>query len=422
MQPVKISKTSKIGIVLLISFTVLVWGINFLKGRDIFRTEKVYIARYKNVMGLEASTVVQLNGLKIGYVREIYFAEDMTGDLIVKIAVFNKFPLPVGTTAEIANNDLLGSKVVKLSMGKSAKFYQHNDTIKTKIEADLMSQVTEQIAPIKAKAERLIVSLDSIVSGVSLMLNSESRRNINKSLEQISATMGNLEQISSDLSSVVSSQKSNLSGTILNLKELTDHLNNDTRSLGKILNNFSAISDSINPAELKSTLHHLNNTAAGLETILSNINNSNGTLGLLVKDSTLYTRLSESSENLNQLLIDLKKNPHRYLKISAIDFGKEVYLTSRATYNIIENIDFKVFLFGSTVKIPMESPIFQGIKNIEEVVRDSKFLYFAGGDKSYDKVRMILNKVQLSFPQASLKAYEDNLEISLTKALKICSK
>lgn len=401
---------------------VLVWGINFLKGRDIFRTEKVYIARYKNVGGLEASTVVQLNGLKIGYVREIYFADDLSGDLIVKIAVFNKFPLPVGTTAEIANSDLLGSKVVKLSLGKSSQFYQHNDTIKTKIESDLMSQVTEQIAPIKAKAERLIVSLDSIVSGVSLLLNSESRRNIEKSIKQISLTMENLEQISSDLSVVVGTQKTNLSASIVNLKELTENLNKDSKALGKILNNFSAISDSINPAELKSTITHLNRSAAGLETILSNINNSNGTLGLLVKDSTLYSQLAESSENLNRLLLDLKTNPHRYLKISAVNFGKEVYLAPGSMYKTIENIDFKVFLFSSTVKIPLESSIFQGIKNVKELKEGSKFLYFAGEDKSYDKVRIVLNKVQLSFPQATLKAYQNNEEISLKKALKICSK
>ncbi len=418
----KISKTSKIGIVLAISFMVLVWGINFLKGRDIFRTEKVYIARYKNVGGLEASTVVQLNGLKIGYVREIYFDDDLSGDLIVKIAVFNKFPLPVGTTAEIANSDLLGSKVVKLSLGKSSQFYQHNDTIKTKIESDLMSQVTEQIAPIKAKAERLIVSLDSIVSGVSLLLNSESRRNIEKSIKQISLTMENLEQISNDLSQVVSTQKTNLSASIINLKELTENLNKDSKALGKILNKFSTISDSISPAELKSTINHLNRSAIGLETILSNINNSNGTLGLLVKDSTLYSQLAESSENLNRLLVDLKTNPHRYLKISAVNFGKEVYLAPAPTYKTIENIDFKVFLFSSNVKIPLESSIFQGIKNIEELKERSKFLYFAGEDKSYDKIRIILNKVQLSFPQATLKAYQNKEEISLKKALKICSK
>jgi phospholipid/cholesterol/gamma-HCH transport system substrate-binding protein len=330
--------------------------------------------------------------------------------------------LPVGTTAEIANNDLLGSKVVKLSLGKSSEFYQDNDTIKTKIESDLMSQVTEQIAPIKAKAERLIVSLDSIVSGVSLLLNSESRKNIGRSIEQISLTMENLEQISSDLSSVVSAQKNNLSATIVNLKELTAQLNDDSKTLGNILNKFSSISDSINPAELKSTLTHLNKSAAGLETILADINNSNGTLGMLVKDTTLYSKLYESGENLNRLLIDLKTNPHRYLKISAINFGKEVYLAPSPTFRTIENIDFKVFLFSSTVKIPFESPIFQGIKNMLEIKEGSKFLYFAGEDKSYDKIRTILNKVQLSFPQASLKAYENKQEISLKKALKICSK
>ncbi|MCK9639465.1 MAG: MlaD family protein [Prolixibacteraceae bacterium] len=418
----KISKTSKIGIVLAISLMVLVWGINFLKGRDILRTEKVYIARYKNVGGLEVSTVVQLNGLKIGYVREIYFSDDLSGDLIVKIAVFNKFPLPVGTTAEIANNDLLGSKVVKLSLGKSSQFYQHNDTIKTKIESDLMSQVTEQIAPIKAKAERLIVSLDSIVSGVSILLNSESRRNIEKSLKQISLTMENLEQISSDLSIVVGTQKTNLSASIVNLKELTENLNKDSKALGKILNNFSAISDSINPSELNSIITHLNKSTAGLETILSNINNSNGTLGLLVKDSTLYNQLAESGENLNRLLVDLKINPHRYLKIAAFNFGKEVYLAPGSKYKTIENIDFKVFLFSSNVQIPLESSIFQGIKDVKESIEGSKFLYFAGEDKSYDKIRMILNKVQLSFPQATLKAYQNKDEISLKKALKICSK
>lgn len=418
----RITKTSKIGIVLVISFTILVWGINFLKGRDIFRTEKVYIARYKNVGGLEASTIVQLNGLKIGYVREIYFAEDLSGDLIVKIAIFNKFPLPIGTTAEIANNDLLGSKVVKLILGKSPTFYQHNDTIKTKIEADLMSQVTEQIAPIKIKAERLIVSLDSIVSGVAIMLNSESRDNISKSLKQINFTMHNLELISSNLSQVVNSQKNNLSSTIINLKEFTEQLNNDSKLLGNVLENFSSISDSIEPSKVKSILGHLNNTAIGMENILSSINSKNGTLGMLVSDTTLYYQLSASSDHLNQLLIDVKKNPHRYLKVTAFDFGKEVYLAPEPSFRTIDNIDFKVYLFSSTVKIPVESSLFQGIKNIEVSKKGNSYLYFAGTEKSYEKIRMILNNVQLSFPQASLKAFQDNDEISLKKAIKICSK
>src|SRR5674476_357449 len=144
----KLNKTSKIGILVVFCLTLLIWGINFLKGRDIFRTEKVFYARYKNVGGLTATTIVTLNGLKVGYVRDIYFAEDLSGDLIVKIAIFNDFPLPKETTAEIANSDLLGSKVVKLNLGKSDKLLQPNDTLKTQMAADIMQQVNEQIAPI----------------------------------------------------------------------------------------------------------------------------------------------------------------------------------------------------------------------------------------------------------------------------------
>lgn len=422
MQNLKFSKASKIGIVLAFTFIVVVWGINFLKGRDIFRTEKVYIARYKNVGGLEASTIVQLNGLKMGYVREIFFAEDLSGDLIVKLAIVNKFPLPVGTVAEIASSDLLGSKIVKLNMGKSSLFYKHNDTIPSKIESDIRSQVSEQIAPIKAKAERLIVSLDSIVSGMAVILNSESRNSINRSIGQISLTMENLENISRDLSVVVNDQKHNLSSTILNIKELTENLNNDAQILGKILSNFSSISDSISPSDLRSSLNHVNQAVASLNTVLTNINESKGSLGMMVNDSTLYERLTESSVSLNQLLVDLKQNPHRYLKISAFDFGKEVYLAPSASYKTNEIIDFKVFLFSSTVQLPLNSPMFQGISNVSETRENSKYLYFAGEDKSYDKVRIILNKVQLSFPQASLKAYQNKEEISVKKALKICSK
>lgn len=422
MQNLKFSKASKIGIVLAVTFIVVVWGINFLKGRDIFRTEKVYITRYKNVGGLEASTIVQLNGLKIGYVREIYFAEDLSGDLIVKLAIVNKFPLPEGTVAEIASSDLLGSKVVKLNLGKSSRFYQHQDTIQSKIESDIRSQVSEQIAPIKEKAERLIVSLDSIVSGVAVILNSESRKSINKSIEQISLTMENLEKISRDLSIVVNEQKQNLSYTILNIKNLTENLNYDAKVLGNILKNFSSVSDSISPSDLKSTLNNINLVVAGLDTVMTNINEAKGSMGLLVKDSTLYTSLAESSVSLNQLLVDLKRNPHRYLKVSAFDFGKEVYLAPGDTYKINETIDFKVFLFSSSVQLPLNSPIFQGVSNISEKIEKSKYLYFAGEDKSYDKVRIILNKVQLSFPQASLKAYQNEEEISVKKALKICSK
>ena len=265
----KLTKTSKIGILVVICLTLLIWGINFLKGRDIFRTEKVFYARYKNVGGLTATTLVTLNGLKVGYVREIYFAEDLSGDLIVKIAIHNDFPLPKGTSAEIASSDLLGSKVVKLILGKSDMVLHANDTLSTQMAADIIQQVNEQIAPIKAKAERMIENLDSIVVAFSKILNSDSQRQIVESIRQINLTMTNIQMISGNLNDVVKTQKKNLASTISDLSQITGNLNTNSGKLGHIMNNFSSFSDSLTKLQINRTINHLSGSVDNLQVILS---------------------------------------------------------------------------------------------------------------------------------------------------------
>lgn len=393
-----------------------------MKGRDLFKTEKVFYARYKNVGGLEPSTVVLLNGLKIGYVRDIYFAEDYSGDLIVKIAIHNKFPLPVGTEAEIASSDLLGSRIVKLNLGVSNQYYENNDTLKTKVESDLMQQVSEQLAPIKAKAESLMVSLDSIVSSVSLILDGESRRNITQSIQQISYTMTNLEHISRDLSDVVGEQKNNLSSTITNFKDISQNLSNNSQKLDRIMENFSSVSDSLKSAEIKTTIENLNKSVEDIQLVLGKINNSEGTLGLLVNDPRLYQNLNYTSENLNRLMIDLKQNPKRYINFSAIDLGREVYINPGLKNEVKGDLIYKVLLFTSSSPISNFSTVFQGISNIEEIRKGNSYYYYTGQERDYEEIRVILNNVQLAFPQATLKAFRNGNEISLKKALKSVQK
>jgi len=414
----KLTKTSKIGILVIVCLTLLIWGINFLKGRDIFRTEIVFYARYKNVGGLTATTLVTLNGLKVGYVREIYFAEDLSGDLIVKIAIHNDFPLPKGTSAEIASSDLLGSKVVKLNLGKSDMLLYANDTLATKMEADIMQQVNEQIAPIKAKAERMIENLDSIVTAVSKILSGDSQHHISESLRQINLTMTNLEKISGNLNEVVTDQKKNLSSTISNLSDLTGNLKTNSEKLEHIMDNFSSFSDSITKMEIKGTIDHLNGSVENLKTILSKIDTANGTLGLLVNDPRLYQNLNQTSESLNRLLVDFRLNPKKYIHFSAIDLGKEVYVSAPTGKQFADNITFRIQIYVSVNPVSLTSPMFQGIEEIFEIKSGKRYYYVSQQESSYDKVIMNLNKIQRAFPEAFLKCYKNGKEISLKKAIK----
>ena len=415
----KLTKTSKIGILAVICLTILIWGINFLKGRDLFRTEKSFYARYKNVGGLEATTLVTLNGLKIGYVRDIYFAEDLSGDLIVRIAIHNNFPLPVGTSAEIASSDLLGSKVVKINLAKSNKLLRENDTLNTKMAPDIMQQVNEQIAPIKAKTERLIENLDSIVSTASKIFNNESQRNIAESFRQITLTLINLERISSDLNEVTSNQKKNLSASISNINDVTSNLKSNTIKLGVIMDNFSNFSDSLVKLEVNRTVNHLNTSISNLQSILSKIDTANGTIGKLVNDPLLYQNLANTSDNLNRLLVDFRLNPKRYVHFSAIDLGREVNVSTSLSHQRPESLIFRIQLLSSAIPVDLQSPQFKGIGNVSEVNLEDKYYYLTEPEPSYDKVRSILNKVQSAFPEAILKPYKNGKEISLKKALKM---
>ncbi len=418
----KLTKTSKIGILVVLCLTLLIWGINFLKGRDIFRTEKVFYARYKNVGGLAATTLVTLNGLKIGYVREIYFAEDLSGDLIVKIAIHNNFPLPEGTSAQIASSDLLGSKVVKINLGKSAKLLHANDTLSSQMDADIMQQVNEQIAPIKAKAERLIENLDSIVGAASKILNSESQRNITGSFRQINLTMTNLEKISANLNDVITGQKKNLGLTISNLSEITGNLKDNSGKLGHIVDNFSTISDSLTKLQLNNTINRINGTVSNLSTVLSKIDTANGTLGLLINDSRLYQNINYTTENLNRLLVDFRQNPKRYVHFSAIDFGREINATPPSETQSSDNVTFRVQLLSSSTPVSLTSPVFKGLEEVFESKSGDKYYYLTAAESSYNKVRTILNKAQGAFPEAFLKSYKNGKEISLKKALKMNKK
>jgi phospholipid/cholesterol/gamma-HCH transport system substrate-binding protein len=51
------------------------------------------------------------------------------------------------------------------------------------------------------------------------------------------------------------------------------------------------------------------------------MNRKDNSLGLLLNDSSLYNNLSQTAGSANNLLIDLKENPKRYVHFSL--FGKK---------------------------------------------------------------------------------------------------
>ena len=88
----------------------------------------------------------------------------------------------------------------------------------------------------------------------------------------------------------------------------------------KTSGNLRTITDSIAINNLGEMTKNINNIITNLESVVSNLN-SDGTIGKLIKEETIYENLEKTINDLNALINDIKNKPGRYINFSV--FGRK---------------------------------------------------------------------------------------------------
>jgi phospholipid/cholesterol/gamma-HCH transport system substrate-binding protein len=83
----------------------------------------------------------------------------------------------------------------------------------------------------------------------------------------------------------------------------------------KSLGNFSEITNSLSEADLGKTVKELEATLKNFNSILASLEKGEGSMGKLLKDEELYNNLEGATEELEELLRDIKLHPKRYFRI-----------------------------------------------------------------------------------------------------------
>jgi phospholipid/cholesterol/gamma-HCH transport system substrate-binding protein len=312
----KYSREFKIGFLFILATAVLVWGFSFLKNKNILYKERVMIAVYQHVNGLETSNPIYINGVKVGQVGKVYFDPRMNGDIVVQLVFTDKFPIPANSTARIFSEDLMGSKAIEILLGTSPEYVQSGDTLHTDIETSLKDAVNQQILPLKLKAEDLLSSLDTMVIAIKGVFNKDIRDDLTASIKSIRATMSNLENTTQSLDTLVYNQSGRLSSILYNIDMITRNLNNNSDEISRVIGNLANLSDTIAQSNISGILGNLDKTVGDLSVVMSRIQNGEGTLGMLIQDDSLYKQLEKSAVDLDLLLEDIRLNPKRYVRVS----------------------------------------------------------------------------------------------------------
>jgi len=208
-----------------------------------------------------------------------------------------------------------------LVFGDSKEDLVDGDTMTAGVQQTLSEQVNAQVAPIKAKAESLLSSIDSILLTVRAVFNENTKNNLKRSFESISNSLASIENVAGSMDTVLAKQ-GRLRVIFDNIESITSNMKNNNENLTKIITNFSAITDTIAKSKLAETLDRTSKTMAETSALMERVNRGEGSLGQLATNDSLYTNLNSSAHSLDELLKDFQANPRKYLKVSVISFGK----------------------------------------------------------------------------------------------------
>lgn len=315
----KLTRELKTGFVSVAIIALFIWGYNYLKGFNLFdNAPRTYFAKFSNVDGLSTASSVTINGLKVGKVVDISFNEntDKPGELVVEFGVDSDFKFTKNSIAKIYSTSLMGGKGLAIAPSYIGENAVSGDFLKGTLELDMFSALGATLNPVQSKLESVLVSADSLLSGLNQVLDAKVREDLRTAISGLNETVGNYNKVAVSLDDMLVDNKESLTKSISNFEKTTSNL--------------ASISDSIAKSDLGGTIKKLETTVNSFNSILEGVDNGKGSLGKLLKDDGLYLNLENASKELEVLLREIKEHPKRFVHFSMFGKKEKEYKTVEA--------------------------------------------------------------------------------------------
>lgn len=296
----KLTKEIKIALVAIVGILIMYFGINFLKGMNLFSTNNTYFMTFDDIQGLGASTPIYADGYKVGTVDGMEYDYKENGPIKVKVDINKDLRIPQGSKAEIVK-DLMGNLQVNLLLANNPRErVEPGGIIPGAVNGGMMDKAANLIPVV----EKMLPKLDSILTSVNALLADPA---LAASLHNVETITSNLTISTRELNTLMAGLNKQVPGMIGKANGVLDNTNRLTANLASL--------------DVQGTLNKVNQTLESAHQFTEKLNSNQGSLGLLMNDTKLYDNLTSTMSHADSLVIDLKAHPKRYVHFSV--FGRK---------------------------------------------------------------------------------------------------
>lgn len=296
----KYAREIKVGVLAAVCLFLLFFGLNFLKGVNIFSPTNSYHGTFYNLHNLEEQAAVYIRGHKVGQVDKIHYDFTRDSAFTIDISINKDIALPAGTHMALVSDGLLGGMAIELQFpdqlpitNDQSPIIAHGAFLPTTYVPGLMESLqTELLAHVDGAiqdVDKAVVNVDSLIAQIRTQVDGN---HIQHSLTNIDRISGDLTSVSADLKSMMNNQVPRI-------------INNADTAIA----NLNTIVADVKAADIKSTI-------ARVDTAVDNVN----AVVAQVK-SPILQHIDATIISADSLLQDLKAHPKRYVHFSI--FGKK---------------------------------------------------------------------------------------------------
>lgn len=299
------SNELKVGAALLVTAAIFFVGLRFFQDLPILQNSYTLRATFEEAGGLSEGNPVELRGVTVGTVQSVDLDQD---DQVVRVQLRIDEGIRVPEGSHVRVTGFSGVTGVRLTIQPGPADnppLAAGATLSPPPQGTVLERLSDQAPALASKADSVLTSTSATMGALrSQLQNPES---------DLRGTLRALRRTMEDVEAVTEAEKESMQGLIQNLEAVSGNLRRFTSQRGDSL---AVAVDRLNQSltRLNRSLAHVESTSATLDEMTTKMNEGRGTVGRLLNDPGLYTRLDSAAVRSNRILEDFRRDPGRYLE------------------------------------------------------------------------------------------------------------